>query len=185
MPDEVFSVDPGPFADVPERITTDYLLYGLQQQMVQLTGQADVKGSIVITASAIVISVSVTQFSDAELRWSLVTLVAFVLLAMLSSVMAVFPKFKIHPEPGDQLPPGFSPFFLGHFAQIPQARYLELMADILRDGRTTYRVMVEDVYSQGYYMLKSKYRYLRFSYACFLIGFVLAAIQLTITVILD
>ena len=185
MPDEVFSVDPGPFADVPERITTDYLLYGLQQQMVQLTGQADVKGSIVITASAIVISVSVTQFSDTELRWSLVTLVAFVLLAMLSSVMAVFPKFKIHPEPGDQLPPGFSPFFLGHFAQIPQARYLELMADILRDGRTTYRVMVEDVYSQGYYMLKSKYRYLRFSYACFLIGFVLAAIQLTITVILD
>jgi len=189
MPDEptaeVFSVDPGPFADVPERITTDYLLYGLQQQMVQLTGQADVKGSIIITASAIVISVSVTQFNVDELRWSLVILVAFVLLALLASVMAVFPKFKIHPEPGDQLPPGFSPFFLGHFSQIPKARYVELMADILRTGNTTYRVMVEDIYSQGYYMLKSKYRYLRFSYACFLIGFVLAAIELTITVILD
>ena len=48
-----------------------------------------------------------------------------------------------------------------------------------------YRVMVEDIYSQGYYMLKSKYRYLRFSYACFLIGFVAAAIELTITVIFD
>ena len=115
---DVFSVDPGPFADVPERITTDYLLYGLQQQMAQLTGQADLKGSIIITASAIVISVSVTQFNVDELRWSLVTLVAFVLLALLSSVMAVFPKFKIHPEPGDQLPPGFSPFFFGHFSQI-------------------------------------------------------------------
>jgi hypothetical protein len=185
MPDEVFSTDPGPFADVPERITTDYLLYGLQQQMVALTGQADVKGSIIITASAIVVSVSVTQFNVSELRWSLVTLVAFVLLALLSSVIAVFPKFKIHPEPGDELPPGFSPFFLGHFSQIPKARYAELMADILRDGRTTYRVMVEDVYSQGYYMLKSKYRYLRFSYACFLIGFVAASIQLTITVIVS
>src|SRR5215218_5126744 len=114
MPDDVFSVVAGPLKDIPERITTDYLLYGLQQQMTQLTGQADVKGSIIITASAIVISVSVTQFNVAELRWSLVTLVAFVLLALLSSVMAVFPKFKIHPEPGDQLPPGFSPFFLGH-----------------------------------------------------------------------
>jgi len=50
----------------------------------------------------------------------LVTLVAFVLLALLSSVMAVFPKFKIHPEPGDQLPPGFSPFFFGHFSQISE-----------------------------------------------------------------
>jgi hypothetical protein len=34
-------------------------------------------------------------------------------------------------------------------------------------------------------MLPSKYRYLRFSYACFLIGFVAAAIELTITVIVD
>ncbi len=124
-------------------------------------------------------------FKVDELRWSLVILVAFVLLALLSSVMAVFPKFKIHPEPGDELPPGFSPFFFGHFSQITKARHVELMADVLRDGSTTYRVMVEDIYSQGYYMLKSKYRYLRFSYACFLIGFVAASIQLTITVIVS
>ena len=185
MPEEVFSVDPGPFADVPERITTDYLLYGLQQQMVQLTGQADMKGSIIITASAIVISVSVTQFNVDELRWSLVVLVAFVLLALLSSVLAVFPKFKIHPEPGDELPKGFSPFFFGHFSQISKARHVELMADVLRDGGSTYKAMVEDIYDQGYYMLKNKYRYLRFSYACFLVGFIAAAIELTITVILD
>lgn len=185
MPDEVFTAQPGPFADVPERITTDYLLYGLQQQMVQLTGQADLKGSIIITASAIVVSVSVTQFTVSELRWSLVTLVAFVLLALLSSVLAVFPKFKIHPEPGDELPQGFSPFFFGHFSQISKARHLEVMADVLRSGPSTYRVMVEDIYEQGCYILKSKYRYLRFSYGCFLIGFIAAAVQLTITVIVD
>ena len=120
-------------------------------------------GTIIITASAIVISVSVTQFNVDELRWSLVILVAFVLLALLSSVMAVFPKFKIHPEPGDQLPPGFSPFFFGHFSQISKQRHVELMADVLRNGNTTYRVMVEDIYDQGFYMLKNKYRYLRFS----------------------
>ncbi len=182
MPEEVFSADPGPFVDVPERITTDYLLYGLQQQMTALTGQADIKGSIIITASAIVISVSVTQFNDAELRWSLVTLVAFVLLAMLSSILAVFPKFKIHPEPGDELPKGFSPFFFGHYSQITKSRHVEVMADVLRNGGTTYRMMVEDIYDQGHYMLKNKYRYLRFSYACFLVGFVAASIQLTITV---
>src|SRR3954454_16331911 len=159
MPQETFSAEPGPFAGVPERITTDYLLYGLQQQMVQLTGQADLKGSIIITASAIVVSVSVTQFNVSELRWSLVTLVAFVLLALLSSVIAVLPKFKIHPEPGDELPHGFSPFFFGHFSQITKARHVEVMADVLRDAHTTYRFMVEDVYDQGVYLLKSKYRF--------------------------
>jgi hypothetical protein len=183
MPEEVFSADPGPFVDVKGRQTVDYLLLGLQQEMVQLTGQADLKGSIIITASAIVVSVSVTQFNDADLRWSLVTLVAFVLLAMLSSIIAVFPKFKIHPELGDHLPHGFNPFFFGHFSQIPKAHHLELMASVLRDDGTTYRVMVEDIYDQGVYLLRNKYRYLRFSYACFLIGFVAASIQLTITVI--
>jgi len=183
MGEEVFSADPGPFADVKSRHTVDYLLLGLQQEMVQLTGQADLKGSIIITASAIVVSVSVTQFNEADLRWSLVTLVAFVLLALLSSILAVFPKFKIHPEPGDRLPPGFNPFFFGHFSQIPKARYLELMADVFRDDRSTYRVMVEDLYDQGVYLLRNKYRFLRFSYACFLIGFVAASVQLTITVI--
>jgi hypothetical protein len=183
MPEEVFSADPGPFTDVSSRHTVDYFLLGLQQEMVQLTGQADLKGSIIITASAIVVSVSVTQFNEAELRWSLVTLVAFVLLALLSSILAVFPKFKIHPEPGDRLPHGFNPFFFGHFSQIPKARYLELMADVLRDDRSTYRVMIEDIYDQGVYLLRNKYRFLRFSYGCFLVGFIAASIQLTITVI--
>ena len=77
----------------------------------------------------------------------------------------MFPKFKIHPEPGDQLPDGFNPFFFGHFSQISKERHRELMADVLRNEHTTYRIMVEDIYDQGVYLLKNKYRYLRFSYA--------------------
>ena len=46
------------------------------------------------------------------------------------------------------------------------------MADVLRNEHTTYRIMVEDIYDQGVYLLKSKYRFLRFSYAAFLVGFV-------------
>jgi hypothetical protein len=185
MPEEVFSAEPGPFAAVQSSQTVDYLLLGLQSQMVQLTGQADLEGSIIITAAAIVVSVSATQFGDSELRWSLATLVVFVVLALLSSVVAVFPKFKIHPEPGDQLPRGFNPFFFGHFSQISKARHRELMAEVLSNDSTVYRVMVEDIYDQGVYLLKNKYRFLRFSYACFLIGFVAASIQLTITVLVS
>ena len=185
MPEEVFTADPGPFADVESRHTSDYFLLGLQQQMVQLTGQADLKGSIIITAASIVVSVSVTQFNVSSLRWSLVTLVVFVLLALLSSILAVFPKFKIHPEPGDQLPHGFNPFFFGHYSQISKARHLEVMAAVLRNDSSTYRVMVEDIYDQGVYLLRNKYRFLRFSYACFLIGFVAASLQLTITMIVS
>ena len=107
--------DPGPFEGVVGRSSVDYLLTNAVAEMSALTAQADMKGSVVITASSIVLSIASTQFGDSALRWSLVTLVVFVLLALLSSVLAVFPKFKIHPEPGDRLPFG-ADVYPGHKA---------------------------------------------------------------------
>jgi hypothetical protein len=173
--------DPGPFRGVEGRNTVDYMLTSAVAEMSALTAQADMKGSVVITASSIVLSIASTQFGDSLLRWSLVTLVSFILLALLSSVLAVFPKFKIHPEPGDRLPPGFNPLFFGHFARISKRHYLEEMAGIVRDDGAVYRAIVADIHDQGVYLLRAKYRYLRFSYACFLIGFLAAALQLGIT----
>jgi len=173
--------DPGPFEGVVGRSSVDYLLTNAVAEMSALTAQADMKGSVVITASSIVLSIASTQFGDSALRWSLVTLVVFVLLALLSSVLAVFPKFKIHPEPGDRLPPGFNPLFFGHFARISKRHYLEEMAAIVRDDGAIYRAIVSDIHDQGVYLLRAKFRYLRFSYACFLVGFLAAAVQLGIT----
>jgi hypothetical protein len=57
-----------PLSGVVARRSVDYLLRNTQQQLVALTGQADMKASIVITAASLVLSISATQWDRQSLR---------------------------------------------------------------------------------------------------------------------
>ena len=67
--------------------------------------------------------------------------------------------------------------FFGHFANLSKDRYLKEMAQVLKDDRSIYEAMCEDIYGIGHYLDAYKYRYLRWSYLCFLVGFLLATIS--------
>ena len=138
-----------------------------------------------ITASAIVSSVGASQLGDHDVRWGAVVLMSFLVFALLASVLAVFPKFTTHPEPGDQLPTDFNPLFFGHYARVPKDRYLDEVAALLRDDGAIYKAIAADLYDQGVYLVQAKYRYLRASYTLFIAGFAGGAIALIITAIVD
>jgi hypothetical protein len=177
--------DPGPFEGIEGRRSVDYLLRNSQQQLVALGGQADFKASVMITASAIVASVGAAQLGDDALRWPAVGLLLFIVGALLASVLAVYPKFPRHLGTSEELPPGFNVLFFGHYAGIDKDRYLEEMAAIARDDGAIYRAIANDLYDQGVYLVQAKYRYLRVSYTLFLLGFMLAAVTLVVTSIID
>jgi hypothetical protein len=177
--------DPGPFAGIEGRRSIDYLLRNSQQQLVALGGQADFKASLMITASAIVSSVGAAQLGDDALRWPAVGLLLFIVGALLASVLAVYPKFPRHIGSSDELPDDFNVLFFGHYAGINKERYLEEMAAIARDDGAIYRAIANDLYDQGVYLVRAKYRYLRVSYALFLAGFLLAGVTLIATSIAD
>ena len=169
------------FSDVAPRASIDTMLRNTQQQLVALSGQADLKASLLTTAAAVVVSVAATNISNTAYGWAAGTLMVFLLTSLLTSVLAVFPKFQIHREPQGQLPDHFNPLFFGHYARIPKERYLSEMLRVVADDGTLYRTIISDLYDQGVYLVQAKYRYLRISYALFLIGFVSAGIALVIT----
>ena len=78
-----------------QRLTADYTLRNLQQQLVAVTGQADLKASIVITASSITLSLAISRVNDERLRPGVITLAAFVLTALVFAVFAVLPKYRL------------------------------------------------------------------------------------------
>jgi hypothetical protein len=93
---------PHPRADLfrgAERSSVDTMLRNTQQQLVALSGQADLKASLLITASAVVASVAASQISDSLFGWAAGTLLVWVLGAMLAGVFAILPKFSVHREP--------------------------------------------------------------------------------------
>lgn len=164
------------FADIPERGTTDNLLRTAQQHHVRLSAMADTKANIIITMSSIVLTLALGRLDDPRLRISALILAIFTLLALLLAILTVLPKYrppKLHDGP---LPPDFNLMFFGHFGQLSQQRYLEEMSKTLARDGSPYATWVSDIYSLGTYLAHHKYRYLRWSYLCFLSGFVFASV---------
>lgn len=165
------------FDEVKGRNTADYLLRTAQQHHVQLSVMADTKANILITVSSIVLTLSISQFGDPTLRWSLLTLAGFTLLALLMAVLTVLPKFGRVKLKGNELPAGFNLLFFGNFIALSQERYLQEMETVLASDARVYETLVRDLYSLGRYLYYRKYRFLRYSYILLLTGFIIAPIQ--------
>ncbi|MFC5487638.1 Pycsar system effector family protein [Dokdonella soli] len=165
------------FARVPERNTGDAMLRTAQQHHVALSSMADTKANIIITVSSIVLTLSLGRLADPELRVSVITLATFTLIALLLAILAVLPKHRPLKLDGEVLPHDFNLLFFGHFAEMSRERFLEEIARAMKPDGSVYRTMANDLYSIGWYLARRKYRYLRYSYLFFLMGFVLASLE--------
>ncbi len=54
---------------------------------------------------------------------------------------------------------------------------------MVRDDGAIYRAITADIYDQGAYLVRAKYRYLRVSYSFFIAGFLAGAIALVVTAV--
>jgi Pycsar effector protein len=167
------------FADVEPRGSIDYMLRTMQQQLVDLSGQADLKASIVMTTSAILTSIAAGRLGHESVRWSLVTFIVGLVAAMLCAVFSLVPTFST------RLPKGQSPnpLFFGHFGSMRRVDYLDAMAELMQSDSAVYRTIVADVYEAGRYLLQHKYRFLRLSYLLFMAAFVVAGAQQLVTIV--
>ena len=159
-----------PYESIEGRSAADYLLRNTHQQLVALSSQADLKANILITVSAILLSLIATRLDNHELRPGLITLMVFLFLALLAAIVAILPKFRIRPD-RRVLPSDGDLLFFGHFARLPRDQYLSEMAEVLREDASVYRALVTNIHGQGVYLLGAKYRWLTLGYVFFLMGF--------------
>ncbi len=144
------------------------MLRNLQQQLVAITGQADLKASIVITASSITLSLAATRLTDRSVRPGVIALGVFVLLALTCAVFAVLPKYRLTGKP----PVGeFNPLFFGHAALLDTDEYKQTMHKLIADDAGMYDAILEDLHAQSLYLLHRKFRPLRWAYLLLLTGF--------------
>ena len=155
-----------PFAAVPGRRSVDELFRNIQQALVAYTGQADLKANIVITTSSLVLTIVATRWSEASLRPGLSAVAIGALLALLTAITVVIPKFRL-PGKGEvrhHFEPDENPLFFGHFASMPRDRFVEILAELSIDDAVLYEAQAADVHDQGRYLVHQKYRHLRLAY---------------------
>lgn len=171
------------FEDVQARGAVNYMIRNSQQQLVALSGQADFKASILITACSVVLTIGAGQAPDSDLAWGFFTLAGFLLVAMFCAVLCVLPSFSPLGRKQRARPEGSANvLFFGHFVQWDEDDYIDRLGRISASDASVYQAQARDLHQQGSFLVAHKYRYLRLGYSTFLGGFATAAVVTTISV---
>ena len=172
MADSVGGDDEG-----PDGSYAIYMLRTMQQHHVHLSAQADQKASMLIGATAVIMTLI---FRDASVRGvglPLLCVAGASFLAAVLAIAAVVPLTKGRPGNTPNM------MFFGSFIGLDEATYQARMADIMTSNATVRRAMVRDVYQLGQVLGRRKYKLIGHVYRVFLLGlaggFVLFLVGLT------
>lgn len=162
----------------------DHMLRQTRQHHVQLSSMADLKANILMTIASVVITLSIHQTMDPDLRWTALILILFSLITILLAAYSVMPKipFRLREKiPREELDFPFNLHFFGDFTQMKYNDYVTSMESLMNNPSEAYESMVREIYTLGEYLAKEKYRYIRLAYISFIAGLILSGVTLLIT----
>lgn len=153
-----------------------HLVRNAQIQGLTLSRMADQKASILMGATFVVFSISVSQATSGNVPWSLTILAAFAFLSSLCAVVAVLPSTK-KVDPGKITP---NLLFFGHFTGMKEEEWTDTLVEELRSDETVFRMMLHDIYQNGQVLQNKKYRFLGLAYKIFVTGLIFTMVNFVI-----
>ena len=171
----------------PNRTSVDNILRLNYSNQLRLTLMADTKANIMITVSSIVFSITLANMESDMLRYPLMSLGFFSVIALVCAIIVIMPKINYpknkHGEI-DKTSPFYNPLFFGHFAHIPIKEFKEEYAKRLMSDEHITDALTSDIYGVGRVIATNKFKYLRFSYMSFLTGLTGAIVIFTAQLLL-
>jgi len=150
----------------------EFLLAADSGQMA-LSEMADNKSSILMGASFVVFSLSISDVSSGKASLPLILLTAFSFMATVLGILTVRPgrmrKWKVTPETANLL-------YFGSFTNIGREAYVEQAIKVMKSEEAVYRHLARSVYDHGFVLRKEKYRWLYWSYTFFLTGLIVTGL---------
>ncbi len=157
---------------VPDHPSADFSINAIflartaQINTLTLSQMADQKASILIGATFVVFSLSVTKLTSADLTWSVLTLAATAFVSSLCAVIAILPSVQTAPK----IDQGSNILFFGNFARMEEEEWKETLLAEFKSDEAVLRIMLRDVYQNGQVLYRRKYRFLTYAYRAFLSG---------------
>jgi hypothetical protein len=151
----------------PYSLHAVHALRTAQLNTLQLSQMADQKASILMGATFLVFSITVSRGFVGELPWSLVVLALFAFLSSLCAVLAVLPSVG-KPKSGVAANP--NKLFFGHFHDRDEEEWTRAVLADLHADEGVFRLMLHDIYQNGQVLQRRKYRFLGYAYRLFIGG---------------
>ena len=144
-----------------------------------LSRMADQKASILMGATFVVFSISVSRALTEELPWSLTILALFSFLSSLCAVIAILPSVS---KPGAQSPLSGQSAVLRPLQRARRERVDGRRAAADETEETMFRMMLHDIYQNGQVLQRRKYRYLSYAYRLFVAGLVITLVVFAVEI---
>jgi hypothetical protein len=145
-----------------------HLLRTTMQAQYQLSQMADQKANMVLAASFVIFSVSISQTSRGAPPLPLMILGAAAFASACFAVWAVLPSVKVPPAPSGPA----NILFFGSFTQVPEDEFVDRLMSIAQNPRVTFEAFARDIYQNGKVLARKKYRFLSLSYRILLTGLI-------------
>ncbi len=155
------------------RIFSEYAIHMIrtaQTNPLTLSQMADQKASILMGATFLVFSLSITRSLTGEMQNSLLLLALFSFLSSVCAVIAVVPS--IGKPSSTRSIRDFKPnrLFFGHFTTIDEPDWTDSLLDDMTTDEAVLRTMMHDLYQNGCVLQRGKYRFLTLAYRIFIVG---------------
>ena len=139
-----------------------------------LSEMADNKASILMGASFVVFSMSISDIADGKASLPLLVLTLFSFIATVFGVLTIRPnKMVVTKTP---IPPEkINILFFGSYTNANREDYINEMMKVLSSEEETYRRLTADLYDHGKVLRDDKFSWLYWSFTLFLLGMVLTA----------
>lgn len=131
-----------------------------------LSQMADQKASILMGATFLVFSLSISRSLGGIVPVSLMILALVSFLSSLCAVMAVLPSVR-KPSENQTLA---NKLFFGHFSGLDEGEWTESVLQEMCADETVFRTMLHDIYQNGQVLAQRKYRFLSLAYRIFIGG---------------
>lgn len=159
------------------KLVNDALL-NMSRQLQSLSTQADTKANIVITVGTLALTISLGGWNEHVLRPSIVVLGIGSLVGLTLAVLTVVPTYRT------KVPEKINPLFFAHVAGTERDDFLRQLAAITHEDHLLIEALAKDIWSQSFYLITQKYRFLRAAYFALLGGFLGAGGALMVATIL-
>lgn len=165
----------------------DHMLRATRWHHVQLSTMADMKANMLLTMSAVVITLATPQVFKPHFQWPFLVLIIFSLVTVGLAAYAVMPKLpwtQKHQSPANVQSPQFNLLFFGDFTRLQYPEFETAMEEMLNDHNRVYEAQVRELYLLGTFLATKKYRLLRLAYVSFIVGLFASFVLLLVSLIL-
>ncbi|PLX98245.1 MAG: hypothetical protein C0623_13050 [Desulfuromonas sp.] len=152
---------------LPRLLASNVLRANLSKHMT-LNQMADTKASMIMTASSLVLTITITQMQQLSLLTVLLLLVTG-LLAIIFSIFAIIPPIHAHG--------GVNFFYFRSFAEIEEGEFMALGKELIADREKIYDAYLHEIYYLGKHRLTRKYALIRNGLWSLLIGLCSAGVS--------